>query len=194
MPQLSINFSFRRFSERTVEGRPCDVDGFPVLCSSFLGAGADLPFLFELQYLTVRCALPAFFMMTRTSLHGVMFFFCCDNKQKKTRPDRDESPGTRVRATESADVGGRLSFGRLVSTTKTPRGPLQGGRPETCARESRRRDRGSRCDDAGLSWRARAPPRLPSSGCTLSRRPPCRRPPPPAPAASLDVRPGHRGC
>ena len=41
--------------------------------------------------------------------------FCCDNKKIAPRPDRDESPGTRVRATGSAHAGGRLSFGRLSS-------------------------------------------------------------------------------
>ena len=50
--------------------------------------------------------------MIRRSLHNVMFF-CCDNKKIAPCPDRDESPGTRVRVTGSAHAGGRLSFGRL---------------------------------------------------------------------------------
>ena len=45
--------------------------------------------------------------------------FCCDNKKIAPRPDRDQSPGTRVRATGSAHAGGRrLSFGRLTSLVK----------------------------------------------------------------------------
>ena len=60
----------------------------------------------------VRCL---FVVMIRTSLHKVMFFCCCDNKKIAPRPDRDESPGTGVRATGSAHAGGRLSFGRLAS-------------------------------------------------------------------------------
>jgi len=54
-------------------------------------------------------------VMIRTSLHGALYLFCRDNKKIAPRPDRDESPGTRARATGSTHAGGRLSFGRLAS-------------------------------------------------------------------------------
>ena len=88
-------------------------------------------------------------VVIRTSLHNkVMFFVVATTTKIAPRPDRDESPGTGVRATGSAHAGGRLSFGRLANNIThlhtTPASPGHGVPQRSYNSDALRRTRRTR--------------------------------------------------